>query len=396
MALKGTLKDFGIADILQLIGQQQKTGVLYIKSRSEEVEVSFISGLVARALSKTRRSRELLGAMLVRSGLISQEQLGEALEVQKRTLKRLGDILVTEGTITADQLREMTQLQTTETLYKLFGWKTGSYEFVQQDVEADPAQGPPIRPESILMEGMRRVDEWPMVRKRVPSNDLALERLKHLDPPPLGPGAGLDDVDAAFDAVLDSARNPATPVPRSVGRNERTLYKLADPNVPIADLVDLSRLGEFETCKAIFNLIEAGYLKTVTPSKKVHNRTRTRLISAELGQVVRRGLAQMSVGVVLVVLFAVAARSLGTAPRSTTLEVQANTGTLQRVVADAQLARLSSALEVYRLSNGKYPDELGALMESGILGEGDLKHPYSTRYHYRLTDSGYVLLPPVE
>ena len=33
MALKGTLKDFGIADILQLIGQQQKTGVLVLTQR---------------------------------------------------------------------------------------------------------------------------------------------------------------------------------------------------------------------------------------------------------------------------------------------------------------------------------------------------------------------------
>ena len=30
MALKGTLKDFGIADIFQLIGQQQKTGALIV------------------------------------------------------------------------------------------------------------------------------------------------------------------------------------------------------------------------------------------------------------------------------------------------------------------------------------------------------------------------------
>src|SRR3954469_8029134 len=105
MALKGTLKDFGIADILQLIGQQQKTGVLYIKSKSEEVEVSFVEGNVVRALSKTRRSRELLGSMLVGSGLLTQNELDEALDIQKRTLKRLGDILVTEGKVTGDQLR---------------------------------------------------------------------------------------------------------------------------------------------------------------------------------------------------------------------------------------------------------------------------------------------------
>ena len=39
MALKGTLKDFGIADILQLIGQQQKTGTLHLQGRDQEVHV---------------------------------------------------------------------------------------------------------------------------------------------------------------------------------------------------------------------------------------------------------------------------------------------------------------------------------------------------------------------
>ena len=31
MALKGTLKDFGIAEILQLIGQQMKSGILHLE-----------------------------------------------------------------------------------------------------------------------------------------------------------------------------------------------------------------------------------------------------------------------------------------------------------------------------------------------------------------------------
>ena len=44
MALKGTLKDFGIADILQLIGQQTKTGTLNLKNKGEEVVVSFRDG----------------------------------------------------------------------------------------------------------------------------------------------------------------------------------------------------------------------------------------------------------------------------------------------------------------------------------------------------------------
>lgn len=395
MALKGTLKDFGIADILQLIGQQTKTGVLYIKSKAEEVEVSFLSGSVARALCKTRKSRELLGAMLVRSGLVTEEQLEEALEIQKRTLKRLGDILVVEGHLTADQLREMTQLQTTETLYKLFTWKTGSYEFIQQDVEHDNAQGQPIRPESILMEGFRRIDEWPMVRKRIPSNVLAFERLKHLDPPPLPQDANGDEVDAALDAALESAKSPPAPVPKTIGRQERLVFKLADPGIDVQRIVDVSRLGEFEACKALYNLVEAGFLKPVATTAPVDRPGARAGFSRELRLLVRRGVAQMGAGLVLVVLFAVAARALGSPPKAGTVVLNAGGGLLRHVAADAQLARIGSALEVYRLGYARYPERLSELAEARLLAPEDLRYPFEAEYFYRPDGDAYVLLPPL-
>ena len=49
MALSGTLKDFGIADIFQLIGNQQKTGALVLKNGAEEVEIGFAEGNIVSA-----------------------------------------------------------------------------------------------------------------------------------------------------------------------------------------------------------------------------------------------------------------------------------------------------------------------------------------------------------
>ena len=86
MALQGTLKDFGIADIFQLIGQQTKTGVLHLKSRDEEVHIAFSNGAIVRADSASRRQRDLLGAMLLNGGFISQGQLDESLEAVHVTL----------------------------------------------------------------------------------------------------------------------------------------------------------------------------------------------------------------------------------------------------------------------------------------------------------------------
>ena len=123
MALQGTLKDFGIADILQLIGQQQKTGTLLLAAKDQEVQIGFRDGSIVRAESTTRRKKDLIGNMLVRAELISESQLELALDTQRRTLKRLGDVLVSERILSAERFRQMMQLQATETLYRLFTWK---------------------------------------------------------------------------------------------------------------------------------------------------------------------------------------------------------------------------------------------------------------------------------
>src|SRR5947209_11560341 len=188
MALSGTLKDFGIADILQLIGHQTKTGTLVLKSGNDEVDVLFVDGTVVFATQKARNKADLLGSLLLRAELISEEKLEEALTEQQRSLKRLGDVFVQQNYVDAEKLSQVMRLQTTETLYKLFRWKSGTYEFSQQDVDAAKSGFEPIRAESILLEGFRRMDEWPAVRKKIPWGNATFQKLKSLDTPPQGDG----------------------------------------------------------------------------------------------------------------------------------------------------------------------------------------------------------------
>ncbi len=137
MALRGTLKDFGIADIFQLIGNQNKTGKLTLKNRNDTVQVSFRNGHVVKAHSVTRKRKELFGDMLVRAEIITPAQLENALTAQRNTLKRLGDILFEAKVAQKQVLQDFARLQTTETLYRLFLWDSGSYRFENHDVEDD-------------------------------------------------------------------------------------------------------------------------------------------------------------------------------------------------------------------------------------------------------------------
>ena len=81
MALVGTIKDFGLADILQLIGLQRKTGLLTLEHDTDMVTVKFLEGAVVGADTSTRNLEDLLGSVLVRTGRITQAQLRESLQI---------------------------------------------------------------------------------------------------------------------------------------------------------------------------------------------------------------------------------------------------------------------------------------------------------------------------
>jgi hypothetical protein len=383
MALSGTLKDFGIADILQLIGQQQKTGVLKLAGAGDQkVDVTFANGNVVFASEKGRAKANLLGNLLLRAAMVTEEQLEETLAEQQRSLKRLGDLLVERAIISSMQLSQLARLQATETLYRLFHWKTGTYEFTQGEVDVGKPAFEPLRAESILLEGFRRMDEWGPLRKRIPSSLCSFERIKDL---PLGdedPGStdvGLAPLDASGDADAP-------------GQRHKLLYKLAEPQRSAEKITDLSRLGEFETLKALEQLMSWGFLKLKPPPK---GSGRMRALT-ERGAARARGIflqVGVTVAFVLAALFCV---KLLVPAMAHGREIRGHANAAVRVLGHDQLLRLESALELYRLEHGEYPEELARLVEDKVVEPGDLRWPYRAPYHYRRTQQGFVLLPPLD
>ena len=71
MALEGTLRDFSLADIFQLIGLQRKTGVLTLRGKDDTVTVTFLDGKVVGADSGTHRLETRLGHVLMKSGMMA-------------------------------------------------------------------------------------------------------------------------------------------------------------------------------------------------------------------------------------------------------------------------------------------------------------------------------------
>jgi hypothetical protein len=400
VALKGTLKDFGIAEILQLIGQQAKSGVLHLESRDDLIHIAIADGNVVRAESAGRKTRERLGNLLVRAEVITNEELEYALDAQRRSLRRLGDILVELGLVTKQDLREMTALQTTETVFRLFHWKSGTYEFEPGDVEWDPETVTPLRAESVLMEGFRQVDEWSLVRRKITSTAMTFERLRALEPgaaKKAEPRREGDDVDAAFDGLGGEPEVKKGEF-ASLGEKERRCFELAEPARTVEKVVDLSRLGEFETCKALLNLVNLGYLKPIPPANRAA--AAVGAYAQDWQARIRRGAAR----VVATIAIAAALAGIGYWMDRRGVLYGGGAGgtalrdnTAQRFLARYQLERLRAALEVYRLERGEYPEVLPRLVEVGLVSGRDLSYPWTEHYYYRRKPEGrFVLLPPLE
>src|SRR5437016_1745408 len=391
MALEGTLRDFSLADIFQLIGLQRKTGVLTLRGKDDTVTVTFLDGKVVGADSLNRRLETRLGSVLIKSGLLTQEQLNRALEIQKETLQRLGFILTHYGIISADSLKQAIQLQILQIVYRLFRWKDGDYHFSQETtIEYDRDNVVPITAESILMEGARMIDEWPIIEKRIRSYDMVF-RKKLTDQEIVVVGADeADEVD--FDEAPAARRKRAAAGGDKIriSQEEKLIYDMVDGTMTVGDIVEVSRLAEFDTNKCLYELLTRDLIEEVRGQSAAAVIDQAPLDETEV--------AETPVPLPLVALLALMAiASLATffynpvnrfAPYGQPLSA---IGGIRKAISLQRIESLGRAIEKYNVINGHLPEKLQELTPFYISAPM-LNDPWGNAYNYRQQPDRYLVI----
>ena len=259
MALEGTLHDFALPDILQLISLQKKTGLLTLRGPEDTVILGFDNGSLVSAESQARRLDTRLGTLLVKTRSLAPDSLAKALEIQGQTLQRLGFILLKNGFCDADQLRAGLDAQVKKIAYGLFRWTDAEYVFDQQDrIDYDHEYFRPIQVESLLMEGARMVDEWPIIQKVVRSPELVYQRVAVGQR--VEPAEGADDIEEIGEATFVRSRERRDG-PIRISKAEWAVYELVDGRRTISDIVDRTFLSDFEGSKAFYDLLSRGLIE---------------------------------------------------------------------------------------------------------------------------------------
>jgi len=396
MALSGTLRDFALPDIFQLIGMQRKTGLLTLESERETVSVVFEQGMVVHADSTVRRLDDLLGNVLVRHGKIRKEILEEALAKQKVSMQRLGFILTSQGYIDRDDLVMALSEQVQQIVFRVFRWKSGNYHFdPAADTDYDRENTNPVSTDHILMEGIRRVDEWPIIEKRIPSLDFVFRPLvPHKQIKIVDSGEDEGGLAAAFVGLEgDDEPAPSTDTSEvSLNSQEEKIYRFVDGKRSVATIMEMTGLSDFDVCRTLFDFIDRNL---VAPAGQETSKTRSR-VGASIAPSAPTQVSGVVAIVAVLLLSAVGfAISSGTPFRVPALPsfLQQESMMIQKSRDVARMQKLVSALRAYYLAFGVYPAALDDLVNASppLVSATDLTSASGEPYRYEANGSSVVL-----
>ncbi len=388
MALEGTLSDFGLADIFQLISIQLKSGVLTLSSGDEKVLVYFRKGKVINADASGGEGENRIGNVWVRTGRLTSGQLEEALKVQQETFQQLGHVVVNLGFLEEEELRQSLEMQVNETIYRLFRWTEGEYHFDQDaDIVGMDGGFPPLSCEGILMEGVRMLDEWPIVESRIASREMVFKKLR--------PGSKVQVVedgteidrmdDGALRELLGPGYRPDEFVPLTT--KESVVYEKIDGKRSVQAIVDSVSLYEFDACKSLYDMAERAIIAEASQRE---------ILSAPARPGVRQiapGLVYALYAVLIVWLTAAVATNRMnplnylTVPPPEALKADS----LKALQFGLKLSRLKILLEAYRMREGRFPGSLDELASSGRFFAVEVIEFKEHGIRYRVVPGGYSL-----
>lgn len=327
MPLEGNVKEFGLADVLQFIASNQKAGVLQLTSKNDKASIAFDNGQVTGAVYGRQGRQDQLQNYLLRSKKVDTEKLESILKIQNDTGIPLGDLLIKEGLMTQEEINSIVVFKIQEVLDEVFTWSDARYKFNPEErLYQNSRAQVSIQAESLLLETLRRKDEWPAIAKVLPSDGIILKKKQ-------------DDI-IGLEAVPDI----------------RQIFDLIDGEKNIGQMVSQTYLGRFRTFNALYNLLVSDNIEIIhTPEPETRN--------IEREETAPSGIINNLMGVLCSVagLIVLAGALYGA------YLVQGRIGDGNSIVKYRSIMEreqwLRHKIELYKMDTGRYPDDLNKLIK---------------------------------
>ncbi|MBI4583428.1 MAG: PQQ-binding-like beta-propeller repeat protein [Planctomycetes bacterium] len=238
--IKGNLSSFSLGEIFQSLAVNNHTGTLKIvEKNAEEKYIYFSRGEISLFSIRTHPSLRI-GEILIRQGKISKADLQKALEQQKESAELLGKILMKNCGLKQEDIQQALETKICEEIYDLFLLTDAEFEFYVNHFPEEIFDSfqrnlrITINTYSVLMEGVRRADEWRVIQKKLQT----------------------------FNEIFTLAVAPAEIEPQNP--MEEALLKMLDGKTNVRRLFEKFPGSRFDCCKLIFEFLEAGRIRPLT------------------------------------------------------------------------------------------------------------------------------------
>jgi len=181
-ALAGRLEHISLTDILQLLHAQQQTGTLTVQSRELSVAVTMLRGSIELAqvpqgATDPNRIPLRIGRYIIEETHVDPEDV-EKVASQLRARRegaRLGEVLIRRGLLREEDLARCLARQTTDLIFEAMRMTRGVFRFQRSWMSEEAREARlGLGVSGLLLDGLRRVDEWRVLEARVHSFDMVL------------------------------------------------------------------------------------------------------------------------------------------------------------------------------------------------------------------------------
>lgn len=349
MALEGNLELLKLPEVLQMISQQQKTGILTVQGPQDYVAVYFLQGKVVAADSLGQTAEEGLAQTLVSEGLLGSAEVSRAVAEHGSAGGRLIDLLVMRGYLRRDVLLQALRTQILRLLQQPLHWQQGEFKFYAADEVSYEEGIVPIPVEELLFQGAPpRPRPAPAPAAPVPAP---------IPAPVPGPAAAAPrpvPVTAPAAAPVAEAGRPPLRVVRPEGAPARAADEL--------EATSGGRIRKMAVAPAAVEETPRPLLMKVLPA--------------------------------LLALLLVAVLVL--APGAIVLPFpwqDAEREALAREQRASLYMKIDRAAKTFFLLEGRFPERLSQLQEAGFLSALDLRDPQGRDLQYQKTEESYTLQP---
>jgi hypothetical protein len=377
MSVEGTLDLFQLPEILQLISQQKKTGILTVQGQNDIVAISFLAGKIVAADALNQAMEEGLTRVLVAEGMMTQQELGRALAEHPSVGGRLLDFLVERRYVSRQRLLAALRLQTYGLVEQLLRWQEGDFKFYSGEEVSYEEAFVPIAVEELLLHAGEAVSKEraaaSAARPAARPQPVATPPLRVVPPPePAGPARGAPAAPPARGPEPASPRAPVRPRPVSPG-------VLPLPAIPAISA----------RTAAVPPSSPSGTVEGSVPSSTGFRRMKVEQVAVPLSfRRLARAMALVPVVLLLVTLF--------TEPNLLSLPFpweEAQRQTLIQEQRSALYLKIDRAAKTFFLLEDRFPGSLSELQQLHLLAPADLRDPEGNELRYSARDESYQIQP---